>query len=76
MSRLLFVAERESPISRKFQKIPSPPPPPDQEQNPSTHYGCIDENSGGTKKKPQKNWGKYQEVAPQIKKKVEKKSKV
>ena len=27
MSRLLFVAERESPISRKFQKIPSPPPP-------------------------------------------------
>ena len=74
MSRLLFVAERESPISRKFQKIPSPPP--DQEQNPSTHYGCIDENSGGTKKKPQKNWGKYQEVAPQIKKKVEKKSKV
>ena len=34
MSRLLFVAERESPISRKFQKISSPPltkskiPPP------------------------------------------------
>ena len=28
MSRLLFVAERESPISRKLQKIPHPPPPP------------------------------------------------
>ena len=28
------------------------------------------------KKKPQKNWEKYQEVAPQIKKKVEKKSNV
>ena len=37
---------------------------------------CIDENSEGMKKKPQKNWEKYQEVAPQIKKKVEKKSNV
>ena len=70
-----FLWLRENLPSRENSRK-SPLPPPDQEQNPSTHYGCIDENSGGTKKKPQKNWGKYQEVAPQIKKKVEKKSKV